>query len=310
MKWIKKGLIFKTEDNYDWMLTHSQVPLVDKISDDVLRIYFGTRDKHNQTVTTFIEVEADNPQKILYVHNKPVIELGNLGCFDDSGVMPSWIVDDNGKKYLYYTGWNVGLTVPYRNSIGIAVQQEDGTFKRFFEGPIVDRTFKEPHFCGQPCVIKENNLWRMWYLSCVKWEIIGNKPEPFYHTKYAESIDGKIWNRKGIVSIDFKDNDEAGIVRPSVINEKGLYKMWYSYRGVKNYRTDKKHSYKIGYAESKDGVDWIRKDEIAGIDVSETGWDSVMIAYPFVYEHNGTKYMFYNGNGFGKSGFGYAVLDA
>jgi hypothetical protein len=34
-----------------------------------------------------------------------------------------------------------------------------------------------------------------------------------------------------------------------------------------------------------------------------------MIAYPYVYEYGGRKYMVYNGNGFGKSGFGFAVLD-
>jgi predicted GH43/DUF377 family glycosyl hydrolase len=84
--------------------------------------------------------------------------------------------------------------------------------------------------------------------------------------------------------------------------------MWYSYRGIKDYRTDKKHAYRIGYAESSDGIKWTRKDDIVGIDVSEDGWDSQMIAYPYVYEHEGRKYMIYNGNGFGKSGFGYAVL--
>ena len=308
MKWGKKGLIYVPESNYDWQMSHAQLPIVDRIN-DVLRIYYGTRDVFNRTVTTYIEVEADNPQNILYVHDKPVLGLGELGAFDDSGAMPSWIVNHEGPKYLYYIGWNTGVTVPYRNSIGLAVSHDGGqTFTKLYKGPIVDRTKTEPHFCAAPCVLIENGTWRMWYLSCVKWEIYKNVAEPFYHIKYAESTDGINWDRQGIVCIDFKSPDEAGIVRSSVIRENGIYKMWYSYRGFKDYRTSKEHSYRIGYAESDDGIRWERKDDLVGIDVSETGWDSEMIAYPYVYKHKGKKYMIYNGNGFGKSGFGYAVL--
>jgi hypothetical protein len=310
MKWIKKGLIFKVENNHDWMQTHAQVPIVDKIDEERLRIYFGTRDKLNRTVTIYIEVEADNPLNILYIHDKPVLGLGEPGCFDDSGAMPSWIVNLEGVKYLYYTGWNVGTTVPYRNSIGLAISNDNGqTFTRLYDGPIMDRTYSEPYFCATPCVIIENGIWRMWYLSCVKWEVYNDKSEPYHHIKYADSTDGINWDRRGIICIDSKSSKEAGIVRPSTIKENGIYRMWYSYRGIKDYRTDKEYSYRIGYAESFDGIKWIRKDEIVGIDVSETGWDSVMVAYPYVYEHKGRKYMIYNGNGFGKSGFGYAILN-
>lgn len=310
MKWLKKGLIFKPDGRYTWSVSHAQAPLVDKVNDNTLRIYYGTRNIRNITVTAFIDVEADNPHNILYVHDKPALGIGGIGCFDDCGAMPSWIVNCNGLKYLYYTGWNVSNPVPYRNSIGLAVSHDNGVlFQRLYEGPVMDRTHNEAYFCGQPCVLLENGLWRMWYLSCVKWESYQNRAEPFYHIKYAESSNGIDWKRKGVVSIDFKSSDEAGIARSSVIKENGIYKMWYSYRGFIDYRINKQQSYRIGYAESDDGIKWIRKDEIVGIDVSKNGWDSEMIAYPFVYKYRDEKYMFYNGNGFGKSGFGYAVLD-
>ncbi len=309
MKWEKAGLIYAPNGNYDWMVSHAQLPTVDRLSDDILRIYYGTRDRSNRTVTSFIDVEADNPRNILYIHDKPALGLGELGCFDDSGAMPSWIVNYEDAKYLYFIGWNTGITVPYRNSIGLAVSHDNGqTFIRLYKGPVVDRTKSEPHFCAAPCVIIENRIWRMWYLSCVKWEIYDGKAEPYYNIKYAESKDGINWDREGIVAIDFKSPDEAGIVRPSIIRDSSIYKMWYSYRGIKNYRSNKDHSYRIGYAESSDGIKWVRKDDVVGIDLSGGDWDSEMIAYPYVYEHRGQKYMIYNGNGFGKSGFGYAVL--
>jgi len=141
----------------------------------------------------------------------------------------------------------------------------------------------------------------MWYLSCIKWNLYQGKPNPHYHIKYAESKDGIDWQRKGIVCIDFKDDKEWAISRPCVIRNNEVYKMWYSFRGEKNYR--------IGFAESKNGIDWERKDDQVGIDVSENGWDSEMIEYPFVFEHKEKSYMLYCGNGYGKTGFGYAILE-
>jgi len=294
--------------NHDWMMSHAQVPLADPISGDTLRIYFGTRDEGNRTVTSFIEVDSKKPSRVTYVHDRPALGLGELGCFDDCGAMPSWIVDRGAAKYLYYTGWNPSTTVPYRNSIGLAISEDGGrSFQRAFPGPIMDRTREEPHFCAVPCVMIEGGLWRMWYLSCVGWKIVHGRPEPRYHIKYAESSDGISWDRRGLVCIDFNSESEGGIVRPSVLKDKSLYRMWYSYRGLEDYRTNKRHSYRIGYAESADGLQWNRKDEL-GLDVSEAGWDSEMVAYPFVFSREKVEYLFYNGNGFGRSGIGYATL--
>lgn len=309
MKWMKKGLIFKPDNNFEWMVHHACVPIADKVNDEVLRIYFGPRDKYNRTVTTFIEVEADDPSNVLYVHDKPVLSLGKLGCFDDSGAMPSCIVNYKNKKYLYYIGWNIGVTVSYRNSIGLAVSDDGGlTFNRAYEGPVVDRTHLEPYFTASPYVIIDNGIWRMWYASCTGWIIHNNRTEPLYQIKYAQSQDGVHWIRENVTCVDYKFDKEAN-ARPCVIKEDGIYKMWYCYRGSFDYRTNKDQSYRIGYAESTDGIKWIRKDEEAGIDRSEDGWDSQMIEYPYVYEHKSKKYMLYNGNGFGKSGFGYAILE-
>jgi hypothetical protein len=310
MTWKKKGLIFEPDGSKEWMMSHAQLPLVDQVNDDLLRVYFGTRDRLNRTVTTYIEVMADHPETVLHVSGKPVLGLGNLGCFDDSGAMPSWIVNDEGIKYLYYIGWNVGTAVPYRTAIGIALSEDGGrSFRRKYEGPILDRNDSEPYSCATPCVLVEHGVWRMWYQSCVKWDLYGEKPEPFYHIKYAESRDGFRWSRKGRVCIDFKSSNEAGITRPSILKEDGIYKMWYCYRGLAEYRTNKEMSYRIGYAESEDGFHWRRKDELAAIGPSENGWDSEMIAYPQVYQWKGLKHMLYNGNGFGRSGFGYALWE-
>ena len=309
MRWIKKGLIFNVDNQSEWMAHHACVPIADRVSDTVLRIYFGPRDRRGRTRTTFIEVEADNPSRVLRVHDRPVLDLGALGAFDDSGVMPSCIVNHGGRKYLLYIGWSPSVTVPYRNAIGLAVSDDGGlTFRRVFDGPIVDRTRTEPYFCASPFALVEDGRWRLWYASSTGFVVADGKPEPVYQIKYAESADGAEWSRPNITCIEYSFPGEAN-ARPCVIKEKGRYRMWYCYRGSVGYRTDPEQSYRIGYAESADGVRWTRKDAEAGIARSADGWDSQMLAYPYVYEHRGRKHMLYNGNGFGETGFGYAVLE-
>lgn len=300
VEWIKKGLIFKPT-GYGWMITHAAMPVADKISDDLYRIYFSARDKLNRAQIGYIEIDIKTPQKILYITKKPVLGLGQLGCFDDNGVMNSTIVSFRGTKYLYYYGWNKGVTVPYYVWIGLAISRDRGkTFERFSKVPILDRNNIDPYQTTGPYVIIENGVWRLWYASSDKgWKIENGQFKPYYYIKYAESKDGINWKRKGTVCINFIYEDEYAIARPCVLKEDGIYKMWYSYNRSEGYR--------IGYAESKDGTSWKRKDDEVGIDVSDSDWDSEMIEFAFVFKHKDKKYMLYSGNDYGKDGIGLAI---
>lgn len=310
-RWRKRGPIFSADGRVSWMHSHAQLPIADSASAGITRVYFGTRDRENHTVTAFVEVEARDLSKVRSVAATPALGLGPRGAFDDSGAMPSWIVDHEGTKYLFYTGWNVGVSVPYRNAIGVATSANGGrTFERPFAGPILDRTTQEPYFCGAPCVLIDGGRWRMWYLSCTKWELVDGRPEPFYDIKYAESVDGVAWKRSGRPCVPLHPS-EAGLARASVLREGDRYRMWYCYRGSRGYRGDSAASYRIGYAESSDGEDWTRRDECVELDRGAPGeWDSEMMCYPFVYRQEGVMTLLYNGNGFGRSGFGWATATA
>ncbi len=301
MKWIKKGLVLEPKGTLNWQVTHAAVPFADRIEGDLYRIYFAGRDNRNRSQIGYVEIDIKQPQKISYITEKPVLGLGPLGAFDDNGLFPSWIVNYNDKKYLYYVGWMEGKRIRYHSALGLAISKDGGkTFEKFSKAPVIGINNIDPYMILTTCVRIENEKWKMWYTSGVGWEIENDSPKPRYHIRYAESKDGINWERNGIVCIDFKSNDEWAIGRPCVIKENGIYKMWYSYSAG---------SYRIGYAESNDGIRWKRKDEEVGIDVSESGWDSEMVAYAFIFEHDGKKYMLYNGNNYGKHGFGYAILD-
>src|SRR5215203_5402915 len=156
MKWIKKGVIFASDNKYDWMVSHASVPVVDEFRDGVLRIYFGTRDGNGRSHTSYIEVDATLPENVLYVHNKPILTFGNPGTFDDSGIMPSWIVNLENGKYLYYIGWSPQLTVPYHLAIGLSISEDGGqSFQKVSQGPLFDRSVDQPFFSTAPCVLLE-----------------------------------------------------------------------------------------------------------------------------------------------------------
>ena len=305
MRWIKKGLIFKPDHNFPWMISHASIPVIDSIGDGKLRIYFSSRDSQGRSRPSYIEVDDSNPSRIVYIHDRPILPLGELGTFDDNGIMPSWIVSDKGTKYLYYIAWNPQVTVSYRLAIGLAISTDGGkTFEKYSDGPICDRDVSEPFFNTAPCVLKDGDRWRMWYVSCTGWRLINDRQEPLYNIKYAESKDGIHWRRSGKIIIPLRGKNEYALSKPFVRKENSVYKMWYSYRAGKKSKT-----YRIGYAESNDGVKWKRKDNKSGIDVSTKGWDSKMICYPFVFSYGKNKYMLYNGNSYGKTGFGLAILE-
>lgn len=305
MNWKKLGKIFEVDKNYDWMHSYSTIPFAENIKDDLFKIYFSSRDRNNISSIGYIIIDINNINNIIEVSSKPILTNGELGTFDDSGAMGSCILNVDNKKYLYYIGWNLGVTVPFRNAIGLAISNDGGnTFSKEFEGPILDRTKTEPHFTASNCVIKDDGVFKIWYLSCTGWKKTDDKIIHNYHIKYAESDDAINWKRDGKIAIDYKDEYEYAISVPRVIKEDGIYKMWFSSRGKKEIPT-----YRIRYAESVNGINWTRKDEEVGIDVSENGWDSEMICYPFIFDHKGKKYMLYNGNDYGKTGFGLAVLE-
>jgi hypothetical protein len=313
MNWIKKGLIYCPSGLHGFDVSHCHKPTPLILDEHTVRVYFGVRDSSVKSRTTFVDLDINDLSKVLYVHDKPTLDLGKIGTFDDSGNNVCSVVRVGELIYMYFIGWNPSTTVHTRNSIGMAISKDNGlTFERPYDGSILDRTKDEPYYTGAVDVMKDGDHWKMWYTSGSEWKILNGKPEIYYHIKYATSENGIDWSRNNISCIKPKTELEA-TARPSVLKEiidgKELYRMWYSRRDLLDFRIDKKHDYRAGYAESLDGINWNRLDEQVGIDVSPEGWDSNAIAYPYVIRIKNQLVMFYNGNGFGKTGFGYAVLE-
>jgi hypothetical protein len=280
------------------MLSHGSNPLALPLADGTVRVYFSCRDERNRSHVGFVELDPQRPAEILRIAENPALAPGPLGYFDDHGTYAMSLVEHDGRLLLYYVGWNPGPRPFYYPSIGLAVSDDGGeSFERVSNAPIMARSDIDPWMVSSPFVMLDEGRWRMWYLSGLGWREEEDGLNSYYHTKYAESDDGVNWKREGRVALELREG-ERNIARMSILRDEDAYRAWYPYNRGEGYR--------IGYAESDDGYVWKRRDDEAGIAPSESGWDSEATAYPWVFDHRGTRYMLYSGNGLGEAGFGLA----
>lgn len=304
MKWRKAGHIFVPSGDLWWAKAYATLPTAEVIDGQYIRVYFASLDRNNFGSIGFVDLDVNDPNRILNLVTEPILTVGELGAFDDSGVNPSSIVTVLGQKRLYFIGWQRAERVPYMLFSGLAVKNEGGleqAFSRYSHVPVLDRTSQEPFSRSAPFVLYEEDIYKAWYWSCTHWSVTDGIVRYNNIIKYVQSDDGLHWPSEGIVCLS-PGGDDYSVGRPWVLKDGATYKMWYSIRS-------RSQPYRIGYAESSDGIHWNRKDDEVGITTSDTGWDSEMICYPCVIDVPGRRYMFYNGNRHGASGFGYAVLE-
>lgn len=307
LKWKFEQFIYAPDGEHILRKSHAQLPAPWQAGPDIFRFYFSSRDEAGRSRPFYLDYSMADHQ-VLAVSDQPLLELGDAGCFDDCGIMPSSLIKVDGRLYLYYIGWNQRKNISYQLSIGLAISNDGGkTFEKYSAGPIMDRSIHDPIFCAAPCVDCSGDEFTMWYISCTGWPEVNGQREPTYLVKRATSKDGVSWQTSSDICIPYRFQGEA-IGRPWVIIQNGMYHIWYSSRGSKDYRNKSGQHYQLGYAVSSDGVHWERKDEQFRFESSGLAWDSEMQEYSALFEYKANLYMVYNGNTFGKTGFGLAKL--
>lgn len=264
----------------------------------MLRVFYSDRDDANRSRIRACSVDPAALHVIDAVP-EPLVLPGPAGAFDESGCSMSCVVRHDNRWFLYYTGWVLGRTVPFYLAIGLAISDDGGrTFVKHSLAPVLDRGSVDPFLVASPSILIEDGVWRMWYVSAVEWERHGDAMRHRYLVKYAESRDGITWKRDGRIAIPFAHAAEYAMGRPHVVREDDGYRMWFCVRGDR---------YRIACAESSDGMEWHRVDAAAPL---PSGWDDEMQAYPMTIRADGRTLLFYNGNGYGATGFGCAVAES
>lgn len=303
MRWKKRGLIYGPSGDSEWA-RHSALQPTPFIRNSDIRVFVGMRDDDGVSRVGFVDVSAADPARVLRVSEKPVLDVGQAGAFDESGVVPCAVVEHQGELHLFYAGYQLGRKVKFYVFGGLAVSRDGGeTFERLSRVPICDRTDSELFFRVIHTMMLDGGRWRAWYGGGDSFDTDEEGHQyPRYNIRHAFSRDGVQLETDYQVCVDMRGG-EYRVGRPYVITQGGLYRMFYG-AGTKH------EGYRLAYAESVDGINWTRRDEDIGIEVSPSGWDSRMQAYPAVVQSGQRTFMFYNGNDYGREGFGYAELES
>jgi hypothetical protein len=316
MKWEKQGQIFTFDQSpfKDRYASHAQSPQA-LVLDDRVRVYFSTRliDETGKFLSHVQYVDYDPEFKDIIDHSThEVIPLGKLGCFDEHGIFPLSPHRVEGKIYGYTNGISRRVSVDVESGIGFAVSTDEGkTFQKPGDGPLLSASLYEPFLVGDAFVRFFEGRFHMFYLFGKKWSeaTADHASERVYKIGHAVSDDGiDNWQRTGGTIIPDKVDENECQALPTVIQIDGRYHMYFCYRHMTGFRTEKGKGYQLGYAYSDDLIHWTRDDSKAGIGLSEDGWDSEMMCYPNIFESNNNVYLLYNGNNFGRNGFGIAKL--
>jgi len=298
----RRGLIF-SPPGIGWCSSHAQNPFGQDLGGGRVRVHFTCRDTHNRSHGACLDMTWQglvSPEATISLEPTMTLGLGALGTFDDSGAMPSSIVEKNGTYYLYYTGWSLASTVPFSFHIGLAQSVDGLSYTRVSEAPVLGRGFYDPYITGAPWVCIEGGIFRMWYISGTAWERATDGSVRHYYTiKYAESYDGITWKTSDHRCIYYGPGEYA-LARPVVYFQDGKYQMLFSFRGGNG-------TYRIGSASSGDGISWQRTESIF-LDVAAEGWDSQMVCYGWSFQYAGQNFLLYIGNNYGKDGFGVVRL--
>lgn len=313
-KWKKLGRVFDPRQaSVPWLHEFAQAPAT-LVFDDFVRVYFSGRpapDARGQYTSRsgFVDLERGNLMNVLRVGERPILPLGDTGTFDEFGTYPVSVQRDGDRVVAYYAGWTRCEAVPFDVAIGRAVSLDGGaTFEKSGPGPILSYSPDEPFILSGPKVRRFDGRWQLWYIAGRKWVLDGDRPEPVYRIRMATSDDGIQWEKLGRDLVPARVEEDEAQASPDVFFDGKTWHMFFCYRYSTGYRSHER-GYRIGYARSNDMLHWERDDEIAGIDVSPSGWDSEMVSYPHVFELDGSIYMMYLGNQVGRHGFGLAVLE-
>lgn len=318
MKWRKLGKLFDPAEHAlpNGCKTFAQSPQA-LVFPDYVRIYFSTRavDPANGKYLSHVAyIDMDKSlQKIIRVCDHTVLPLGELGAFDEHGIFPISPLRDGNRILAYTCGWNRRVSVSVDTAIGLVVSDDEGrTFQRQGEGPVLAASLQEPCLVGDGFVRKINDEFHMWYIFGTGWKryVPDQAPDRTYKIGHARSTDGVNWCKKEACQIipDRLGPTESQAL-PTVIQIDGVHHMFFCYRESFDFRSAKGRGYRIGHAWSTDLVNWTRDDEACGLEGARGEWDEDMQAYPHVFECDGSIYLLYNGNAFGRDGFGAARLE-
>lgn len=295
--WERRGLVYAPPGTGN-LRSHAMLP-TPFIMSDRIRVFFAACDELSRGRIYYIDVDRSDPRRVIAASDTPVLDIGATGSFDEHGVNPSQILIRDGRLFLYYIGWQrISDSVPYTLFAGLCVSDDRGqTFRRHGTGQILHPTPTERYFRTAPFVFKGEDGWEMLYVGGgTFFDGENGKRLPIYSLCRTRSLDGYIWEEIAappILSPD-RSHGEIGFGRPVLWREEGRASLIISVRTEQGYEL----------RSISNGPDGLRRTPVLDGDTED--WEVLMTCFGSACVVDGWEYLFYNGNQFGRSGFGVA----
>ena len=308
-RWHREGLLVAVKACHPWWVSHAQLPTVLPLSNRLWRVYFAARDRDNRSRILAADLDPGDGMRIVAEHFDPVLNIGPPGTFDHEGVFPSVTLQVDGRIRLYYAGVIVRRDIRAQGSIGLAVSDDGLSFRKMFAGPVLGTGPLDPYGSAAPVVRKTARAYRMWYVGGTDWRQVESVLDPFYEIRTTDSPDGMIWNARSETAVPLEPDWVAGVARPWITDEPDALRLWFSRRG-KAYRTPGDEAYRLmSVRVDEQGISCGAAEPVVFDNPPSSGdFDSWMQAYACVVPYSDDLIMLYNGNDFGREGFGWARL--
>lgn len=301
MIWDDAKLIISRDTvDIDWLKLNVMCPVPIVLNNNVIRVYAAFCDERNRGRVGYVDVDRANPSIVLGISEDPCMDIGSPGTFDDSGVLPTCMIQERDTLYMYYCGFQKQVNVPYTSLLGIAVSNDGGNnFHRIKNTPVLERVQGELFIRTGAFCVCSGDEYELYYASGDEWfELYEGKLEPIYNLKRISTEDMSTFTGKGSVVINLQ-NDEYGITIPQYFKNKEKEQLLFSVRSCNR-------GYRLEYATKNLG-EWVRQGEI-GIADNATGWYREMQCFGKILRVDGRTMLFFSGNHYGIGGMGWTEL--
>lgn len=298
MSWIRYGLRVRAS-GVGHQVSRAMLP-TPLVLGSIVRVYYASCDDELRGRIYFADISASPPFEVIELGVEPVLDLGEHGSFDCDGVNPSQLFFDGPTLMMAYIGWKRhSASVPYTLVGGLAASSDGGrSFERL--GELLPLSEGEQYFRTAPFLYSAEGTWNILYIGGDRFITADDgKRLPVYSLRQASSPDYRTWPSSGceILAPDLKAG-EIGFGRPVLWHdENGSPALYLSRRSVDGYTL-----MQCPWPLTKPSPDLQ-----AVLPPSKDDWESQMTCFGAFCETDEHELMFYNGNGFGTTGFGVAA---
>lgn len=293
--WRKLGRVFAPLGG---LLTRSHVMLpTPHVMADRVRVFYAGCDDDLRGRVFFADFAPEPPFDLMAADPEPVCDVGAPGSFDCDGVNPSQIIETDDGLMLLYIGWRRGpAETPYTLFGGVAKSTDGGmSFERRSE-PLLPPRPGERLFRTAPHISRDEEGYRLLYIGGDRFTSgEAGRATPVYSLMELRSADLWSWNgpARTLMSPDTSAG-EVGFGRPVITPDGNLMVSLRTLAGYRLVETSLAFS-----PEARPVLEAVVPEPMEA-------WEAQMTCFGAVCRVGPNELLFYNGDGYGRTGLGLA----